>query len=100
MIKKRTSAETGGRRLPAAGAGRSLAPEPWGSRVGYALQIVANIFLFQAEAGIRDHCVTGVQTCALPICAGRGPFERLLLSARASSGGTTSSGSCGPSFPA
>src|SRR5260221_1743514 len=24
-------------------------------------------FLFQAEDGIRDHCVTGVQTCALPI---------------------------------
>jgi len=23
---------------------------------------------FQAEDGIRDHCVTGVQTCALPIC--------------------------------
>ena len=22
----------------------------------------------QAEDGIRDHCVTGVQTCALPIC--------------------------------
>src|SRR5260221_4374271 len=25
------------------------------------------IFFFQAEDGIRDHCVTGVQTCALPI---------------------------------
>src|SRR5215211_8836027 len=24
-------------------------------------------FFFQAEVGIRDHCVTGVQTCALPI---------------------------------
>ena len=23
--------------------------------------------IFQAEDGIRDHCVTGVQTCALPI---------------------------------
>src|SRR5260221_5171927 len=28
--------------------------------------ITASIF-FQAEDGIRDHCVTGVQTCALPI---------------------------------
>src|SRR5438034_2398402 len=28
-------------------------------------------FFFQAEDGIRDHCVTGVQTCALPICAAR-----------------------------
>ena len=29
------------------------------------------LFFFQAEDGIRDHCVTGVQTCALPICAYR-----------------------------
>src|SRR5436190_10977658 len=27
----------------------------------------SNFFFFQAEDGIRDHCVTGVQTCALPI---------------------------------
>src|SRR2546430_13633417 len=27
-----------------------------------------NIFFFQAEDGIRDLTVTGVQTCALPIC--------------------------------
>src|SRR5690606_40321988 len=27
-------------------------------------------FFFQAEDGIRDFHVTGVQTCALPICAG------------------------------
>ena len=27
-------------------------------------------FFFQAEDGIRDHCVTGVQTCALPILVG------------------------------
>src|SRR5260221_9029710 len=27
-------------------------------------------FFFQAEDGIRDHCVTGVQTCALPIFRG------------------------------
>ena len=26
------------------------------------------IFFFQAEDGIRDRLVTGVQTCALPIC--------------------------------
>src|SRR5947207_11209956 len=29
-------------------------------------------FFFQAEDGIRDHCVTGVQTCALPISGGSG----------------------------
>src|SRR5438034_3818641 len=28
---------------------------------------MAFCFFFQAEDGIRDHCVTGVQTCALPI---------------------------------
>src|SRR5437867_10121330 len=28
------------------------------------------IFFFQAEDGIRDRTVTGVQTCALPILAG------------------------------
>ena len=27
-------------------------------------------FFFQAEDGIRDWSVTGVQTCALPICGG------------------------------
>src|SRR5262252_2531267 len=27
----------------------------------------SQFFFFQAEDGIRDHCVTGVQTCALPI---------------------------------
>src|SRR5205085_9281520 len=27
-------------------------------------------FFFQAEDGIRDVTVTGVQTCALPICVG------------------------------
>src|SRR2546422_4833903 len=30
-------------------------------------------FFFQAEDGIRDVAVTGVQTCALPICAPRPP---------------------------
>src|SRR5579859_702502 len=30
------------------------------------------IFFFQAEDGIRDLTVTGVQTCALPICRGGG----------------------------
>src|SRR5256885_3165935 len=29
------------------------------------------IFFFQAEDGIRDYKVTGVQTCALPISVGR-----------------------------
>src|SRR2546425_188827 len=34
------------------------------------------IFFFQAEDGIRDKLVTGVQTCALPICDHRPRFHR------------------------
>ena len=30
--------------------------------------VVFFFFFFQAEDGIRDVAVTGVQTCALPIC--------------------------------
>src|SRR5207245_7927063 len=32
-------------------------------------------FFFQAEDGIRDATVTGVQTCALPILDARNPFH-------------------------
>src|SRR5256885_8070404 len=32
-------------------------------------QVMEFIFFFQAEDGIRDYKVTGVQTCALPICS-------------------------------
>src|SRR6266702_7739198 len=32
------------------------------------------VFFFQAEDGIRDGHVTGVQTCALPICKAQGGF--------------------------
>src|SRR5436190_12398187 len=35
------------------------------------LYTVSTGFFFQAEDGIRDHCVTGVQTCALPISSAR-----------------------------
>src|SRR5438034_4497006 len=52
------------------------------------LRSLRSIFFFQAEDGIRDHCVTGVQTCALPIsktgpagpvffCRGDSPFLRV-----------------------
>src|SRR5687767_15643276 len=43
------------------------------------MQAVGNVgfFFFQAEDGIRDKLVTGVQTCALPIWrpAGKGLIE-------------------------
>src|SRR5438034_8075977 len=46
--------------------------------------IIIMIFFFQAEDGIRDHCVTGVQTCALPIwdLLDKGCEARTLISRR------------------
>ena len=42
-------------------------------------------FFFQAEDGIRDRLVTGVQTCALPICGSSiyPAVQNILLAARA-----------------
>src|SRR2546421_8845318 len=34
----------------------------------WSIELCHIIFFFQAEDGIRDLIVTGVQTCALPIC--------------------------------
>src|SRR2546426_6006845 len=39
-------------------------------------------FFFQAEDGIRDYKVTGVQTCALPICASPSDAEALAAAVR------------------
>src|SRR5205823_8800482 len=39
--------------------------------VNVSYRITNNIFFFQAEDGIRDKLVTGVQTCALPIYPSR-----------------------------
>src|SRR5688572_13027008 len=38
-------------------------------------------FFFQAEDGIRDLTVTGVQTCALPICSADAIQDRALRAA-------------------
>src|SRR3990170_379577 len=48
------------------------------------LVFVVYLFFFQAEDGIRDDLVTGVQTCALPISG----FRALFLATLASSIGT------------
>src|SRR5207248_5021087 len=40
----------------------------------YNSVIVLFFFFFQAEDGIRDRTVTGVQTCALPILTGNVVF--------------------------
>src|SRR5699024_11556902 len=38
-----------------------------GGEGGASSQVLRHVFFFQAEDGIRDRNVTGVQTCALPI---------------------------------
>src|SRR5260221_13817082 len=44
---------------------RHRVPVSWGCMTSGLIMYF--FFFFQAEDGIRDHCVTGVQTCALPI---------------------------------
>src|SRR2546426_3118477 len=49
---------------------------------GYTLewhfpQLISFFFFFQAEDGIRDYKVTGVQTCALPISDKSAPAARV-----------------------
>src|SRR5438034_7349447 len=51
-----------------------------------------SFFFFQAEDGIRDHCVTGVQTCALPISLGRLPCAAGVVSRRPLRGAATPRG--------
>src|SRR5256885_8112233 len=41
---------------------------------------VGVVFLFQAEDGIRDYKVTGVQTCALPILVNAAPAQQVFMS--------------------
>src|SRR5256885_11677139 len=48
---------------------------PW-TRYSNADRRINGIFFFQAEDGIRDYKVTGVQTCALPISGQDGIFGR------------------------
>src|SRR3712207_8646115 len=55
-----------------------------GPMIAVVLLLIVYFFFFQAEDGIRDIGVTGVQTCALPIshrprprrAAGPAPFHR------------------------
>src|SRR5947208_16250108 len=52
------------------------------------LHVLALFFFFQAEDGIRDDLVTGVQTCALPISwSPRGTRAFATVSANRSKGG-------------
>src|SRR2546430_10314363 len=48
-----------------------------GERSGGVFAVGSGVFFFQAEDGIRDLTVTGVQTCALPISFGVITLTRL-----------------------
>src|SRR5699024_11697020 len=50
--------------------------------------IILFLFFFQAEDGIRDRNVTGVQTCALPILLGHEVFSAKLNGTDVSYDGT------------
>src|SRR5256885_4723945 len=62
---------------------------------GVAAGYVVSVFFFQAEDGIRDYKVTGVQTCALPISAvaslGTNPSDAPRNAVASASNGTPSS---------
>src|SRR5689334_19426306 len=52
--------------------------ETAGSSLDNVLTVLTHLTIFfQAEDGIRDGTVTGVQTCALPICMRGVSFERV-----------------------
>src|SRR5256885_6280006 len=66
------------------------------TRVGVLL-VSSFFFFFQAEDGIRDYKVTGVQTCALPISRRR-RWSRLSSATRVRSVSTTSGGALRTKF--
>src|SRR5690606_38151868 len=52
----------------------------------YCYSLIGSVFFFQAEDGIRDFHVTGVQTCALPIWRQAGGGEDSCVAMRAIAG--------------
>src|SRR5690348_17411079 len=63
---------------PKAGSAAHTRPEPLAAPNPARISLVP-IFFFQAEDGIRAGRVTGVQTCALPICGDLGSGVNELL---------------------
>src|SRR3989449_1507237 len=59
-------------------------------------RVACLFFFFQAEDGIRDVAVTGVQTCALPICAVPGAGGVLAVRLGARPGDPEAAGARGP----
>src|SRR2546427_5034029 len=67
----------------------------------FFLVVLITSFFFKAEEGIRDLTVTGVQTCALPICgaAQMRPLRHLPATVSISSPRTLYVGHCGRQMP-
>src|SRR5256885_3280844 len=58
---------------------RPLVPNAWSAAAAGPMTRPSYVFFFQAEDGIRDYKVTGVQTCALPICRALRPRQQAPL---------------------
>src|SRR2546430_9616124 len=72
MIALSTVTKVGG--LGALGVGWIVAHPRLLERFKAVKEYTSVCFFFQAEDGIRDLTVTGVQTCALPICNSPAPI--------------------------
>src|SRR5699024_11901131 len=69
----------------------------------HAMCLVMCSFFFQAEDGIRDRNVTGVQTCALPIsssCSPRYSSDWVMMYSRSTSSRSGGSMITAPAIPA
>src|SRR5256886_6339367 len=62
-------------------------------------RVLLLFFFFQAEDGIRDLTVTGVQTCALPISEASGAEGRGARGERRAGGAARGSATCVPGWP-
>src|SRR5256885_8902426 len=60
----------------------------WGRSRLFASSASGRFFFFQAEDGIRDYKVTGVQTCALPILAPGAAISQAIQSGAGTHGAT------------
>src|SRR2546430_4323513 len=67
----------------------------WSFCIIYLSLYIFFFFFFQAEDGIRDLTVTGVQTCALPILSGTGVTAPRIVAGSAPSATATGKGSTG-----
>src|SRR5256885_7139212 len=75
---RRASASRAARSTNTGCATRRVAPRPGRRPRPGSKMPTSYVFFFQAEDGIRDYKVTGVQTCALPISGAPVDAQRLI----------------------